>query len=66
MKWYYTIAGSHVHIRVYMNGAYCGNLCFRTEEFRQFAAQQTANLGNVRVDFIDQTPAAQQAATFTD
>lgn len=33
MKWYYTILGGHVHIRVFMGGAKCGDLCFRNEEF---------------------------------
>lgn len=33
MKWYYTIKGGHTHIRVFMNGGKCGDLCFRNEEF---------------------------------
>ena len=33
MKWYYTIAGGHVHIRVFMNGGKAGDLCFRLKEF---------------------------------
>lgn len=33
MKWYYIIAGGHTHVRVFMNGAKCGDLCFRNEEF---------------------------------
>ncbi len=33
MKRYYTIAGGHTHVRVFMNGAKCGDLCFRNEEF---------------------------------
>lgn len=32
MKWYYQIKGSHAHVRVYMNGAKCGELTFRVEE----------------------------------
>lgn len=35
MKWYYTIAGGHTHVRVFMNGGKCGDLCFRNEEFTQ-------------------------------
>jgi hypothetical protein len=33
MKWYYSIAGGHTHVRVFMNGGKCGDLCFRNEEF---------------------------------
>ena len=35
MKWYFKIAGGHTHVRVFMNGAKCGDLCFRNEEFEQ-------------------------------
>lgn len=44
MKWYYTIAGSHVHVRVFMNGASCGQLCFRMEEFAQITELTTIQL----------------------
>lgn len=33
MKWLYHVAGGHTHVRVFMNGAKCGDLCFRNEEF---------------------------------
>lgn len=33
MKWLYQVAGGHTHVRVFMNGAKCGDLCFRNEEF---------------------------------
>ena len=33
MKWYWKIAGGHTHVRVFINGAKCGDLCFRNEEF---------------------------------
>ncbi len=33
MKWYYKKLGGHTHVRVFMNGALCGNLTFRNEEF---------------------------------
>lgn len=35
MKWYYTVRGGHTHVRVFMNGGKCGDLCFRNEEFRE-------------------------------
>lgn len=33
MKWYYQIRGGHTHCRVFMNGAKCGDLVFRNDEF---------------------------------
>jgi hypothetical protein len=33
MRWYYEQAGGHTHVRVFMNGGKCGDLCFRNEEF---------------------------------
>lgn len=35
MKWYWKIMGGHTHVRVFMNGAKCGELCFRNDEFKQ-------------------------------
>jgi hypothetical protein len=34
MTWYYNQLGEHVHVKVYMNGAFCGKLCFRVDEFQ--------------------------------
>lgn len=34
MKWYYQVLGGHTHVRVFMNGGKCGDLCFRNEEFQ--------------------------------
>lgn len=34
MNWYWHRAGGHTHVRVFMNGAKCGALCFRNEEFQ--------------------------------
>lgn len=33
MKWYYEIRGGHTHVRVFMNGGKCGDLCFRNAEW---------------------------------
>lgn len=33
MTWHYKLAGIHVHVRVFCNGALCGKLTFRKEEF---------------------------------
>lgn len=35
MTWYHTEEGGHTHIRVFMNGAKCGDLVFRNEEFAE-------------------------------
>lgn len=35
MKWYFKVMGGHTHVRVFMNGAKCGDLCFRNEEFNE-------------------------------
>ncbi len=53
MRWYYTVAGGHTHVRVFMNGAKCGDLCFRNEEFAELKqAKSTWELTN----FIEETP----------
>ena len=39
MKWYFKIEGRHTHVRVFMNHAKCGDLCFRNEEFQQIREQ---------------------------
>ena len=41
MKWYYKIAGGHTHVRVFMNGGKCGDLCFRNEEFESLVKNQS-------------------------
>lgn len=38
MKWYWRRAGEHTHVRVFMFGAKCGDLCFHNEEFEQIQA----------------------------
>lgn len=38
MIWYWSIGGGHTHVRVFMNGAKCGDLCFRNEEFNEIKA----------------------------
>jgi hypothetical protein len=52
MKWYYKIQGGHVHVRVFMNGAKCGDLCFRVEEFEQVRREQHAI---ATITFINET-----------
>ena len=33
MTWYYRRDDGHTRVKVFMNGAKCGGLCFRHEEF---------------------------------
>jgi hypothetical protein len=33
LYFFYQIVGGHTHVRVFTNGAKCGDLCFRNEEF---------------------------------
>lgn len=35
MNWYYKFSRDHVRVRVFMNGANCGELCFRVGEFHE-------------------------------
>jgi hypothetical protein len=39
MKWLWKVGGGHTHVRVFMNGAKCGNLCFTNEEFESIKGQ---------------------------
>lgn len=50
MNWRFTISGGHTHVRVFMNGAKCGDLCFRNEEFKRI---QEALVGHSIITFID-------------
>ena len=43
MKWYYSVRHKHTHVRVYMNGALCGTLTFRNEEFQQIMQSQSGH-----------------------
>jgi hypothetical protein len=58
MKWYYTIAGGHTHVRVFMNGAKCGDLCFRNVEFVKLLTMERChdlNQGVSTIEFINET-----------
>ena len=35
MRWYWHLAGGHVLVRVFMNGAKCGDLVFLAHEFSE-------------------------------
>jgi len=53
MKWYYTVQGGHTHVRVFMNGGKCGDLCFSNDEFIQ--AMNTLDFATPFIEFIDET-----------
>lgn len=58
MKWYYQIQGGHTHVRVFMNGGKCGDLCFRNEEFAQIKDDHLRNGGPLShrvIMFIEDT-----------
>lgn len=44
MKWYCKIIGIHTHVRVFMNGANCGLLCFRNDEFNEIMKAEHASI----------------------
>lgn len=48
MNWYYKILGSHTHVSVFTNGAKCGDLCFRNEEFAQLLKQDETRKVEIR------------------
>lgn len=52
MKWHYKVCANHVHVRVFMNGARCGNLVFDLEEFEQIRREQST-IGTI--EFVQDT-----------
>lgn len=55
IQWYWRVRGDHTHVRVFCNGARCGELVFRNEEFAYFNAHITPqNLVRVSIEFIEE------------
>lgn len=52
MKWYYKKLGGHTHVRVFMNGGKCGDLCFRNEEFEQIRDAERKAFTDHIIEFI--------------
>jgi hypothetical protein len=55
MTWYFKAWGKHTHVRVFMNGAKCGTLTFRNEEFKLLQheeAHRSTPLGKQFAPFI--------------
>lgn len=61
MKWYYKIQGIHAHVRVFMNGANCGELCFRTSELEYLQCKHAG-----KIQFIDETPKPKEEKAHDD
>jgi len=60
MTWYFKVAGGHTHVRVFMNGGKCGDLCFRNHEFDSIRSRldRGASIAFCEsfIQFIDETP----------
>lgn len=50
MKWYFKIGAVHSYVRVFVNGALCGKLCFRNEEFAAIRNVHDAIHGTLPVE----------------
>lgn len=67
MKWYYSVQGGHTHVRVFINGAKCGDLCFRNEEFSgiriksDLCGASNKDTENCFIEFLDETPFEQHS-----
>lgn len=44
----------HTHVRVFMNGGKCGDLCFRNEEFKE--VKEDADFSGFNITFIEEPP----------
>lgn len=53
MKWYYTVLGGHTHVRVFMNGGKCGDLCFRNEEFQEIQERLKVTDEYTQIEHMD-------------
>jgi hypothetical protein len=51
MKWYFKIIGHHTHVKVFINGAKAGDLCFRNEEFDSLNRRLMGD-----IEFIEEDP----------
>lgn len=50
MKWYYKMSCGVTFVRVFMNGAKCGDLCFSHEEFDRIMESDLPS-----IEFINET-----------
>lgn len=56
MKWYYRTIGHQTHVKVFINGAKAGDLCFRNEEFEQIKTVYSSIDNAVPILFIEEDP----------
>ena len=67
MGFYFRVLGIHTHLRVYMDGALCGNLVLRNEEFAELRAKFAGLSESAPVEFIeDPAPVAGDSPCITD
>ncbi len=48
MRWYWYRAGGHTHVRVFMYGGKCGDLCFRNEEWDGLFGREVKGVKSVQ------------------
>ena len=66
MKWYWKNEGIHVKVRVFMNGALCGSLCFRADEFSELKAWYNHDITFINENDEEQHEAFAQELKQTD
>jgi hypothetical protein len=54
MNWRYKKVGVHIEVMVYMNGAKCGELKFREEEFEQIKRDALSRVKSPIYAFINE------------
>lgn len=57
MKWYFKVLGGHTHVRVFMNHAKCGDLCFRNEEFKELRnrfGETILGFSDYMIEFVEE------------
>lgn len=64
MHWYHYALGSHVHVRVFFNGAHCGNLCFTAEEFADIHNDVPLDRADAIEFIIDTHPTVSKKITY--
>lgn len=53
MRWLYKVLGTHTHVKCYMNGALCGTLIFRNDEFARIRSEVYSTTGPERlIEFV--------------
>lgn len=53
MKWLWRELGGHTHVDIFMNGANCGRLTFRNEEFAQLRMRIALEHGVGKTSWVE-------------